>query len=95
MPGYYARSSGNDLTNTLLPQVPPPDTPLIEIEHFPEEELEELLDLFDYGTPLWGALLKTGQDTPVYPIVFAGIAVVAGIALIGVMLADRKKRRQA
>lgn len=60
-----------------------------------EEELEELIDLFGYGTPLYGGLLGTGDETPAYPYVFAGIGVAAVIALAALGIARRKKRRRA
>ena len=107
IPGYYARVKGNDLINTLLlnentppsgyqpPPGYPPETPLEGYVDLPEEDLEELLDIFDYDTPLWGGLLKTGQETPAYPFVFAGIGAMALIALVVVAGADRRKRKKA
>ena len=53
-----------------------------------EEELEELLDLFDYGTPLFG-MLQTGDDIPAYPFVFGGIGLAALLALA---LLSRKRK---
>ena len=47
-----------------------------------EEEVDEFTDILDYGTPLWGQLLGTGDETPIYPFVFGGIGVVAIIALV-------------
>ena len=35
-----------------------------------EEELEELIDLFGYETPLFSNLLETGDETPLYPLIF-------------------------
>ena len=57
-------------------------------EDYTEEELEELFDLFGYGTPLFG-MLDTGDETPAYPFVFAGIGVIA----LAVALFIRRKRR--
>ncbi|MBQ3270651.1 MAG: Cna B-type domain-containing protein [Clostridia bacterium] len=57
-------------------------------EDYTEEELEELFDLFGYGTPLFG-MLGTGDETPAYPFVFAGIGVIA----LAVALFIRRKRR--
>ncbi len=45
-------------------------------------ELEEVVDLFGYNTPLWGQLLGTGDETPIYPYVFGGVGVLAVIALV-------------
>ena len=111
VPGYFLRQTGNNLVNTLLPNIVPPEpgkqpppgetppkipnTPLIEYGDLSEEELEDLLDIFDYDTALWGGLLKTGQETPTYPYVFAGIGAAALIALVVIMAVDRKKRQQA
>ena len=44
--------------------------------------MEELLDLFEYPTPLWGELMPTGDDTPIYPFIFGGIGVVAIVLLL-------------
>ena len=52
-----------------------------KFERMTEEEFEDLLDMLDYGTPLWG-MLGTGDETPAYPFVFAGIGAAAIIALI-------------
>ena len=53
---------------------------------------EELIDLFDYNTPLWG-MMGTGDETPVYPYVFGGAGVLAVVALL-VFGKKRKKSRQ-
>ena len=47
-----------------------------------------MFDLFGYGTPLFG-MLGTGDETPAYPFVFAGIGVIA----LAVALFIRRKRR--
>ena len=57
-----------------------------------EGELEDLFDLFDYNTPLWG-MMGTGDETPVYPYVFGGAGVLAVVALL-VFGKKRKKSRQ-
>ena len=56
---------------------------------FTEEEFDEMLDMLDYDTPLWGSLLGTGDETPVYPWVFGGLGLLAAALLIF----DRKRRR--
>ncbi|MBQ8110446.1 MAG: Cna B-type domain-containing protein, partial [Clostridia bacterium] len=58
-------------------------------EKYTEEELEELFDLFGYGTPLWGGLMPTGDEVPAYPFIFGGIGVMA----LGALLIISKRRR--
>ena len=67
------------------------DTPLAGLQ---EEELEDLVDLFDYGTPLWGELLKTGDETPIYPFIFGGVGVAALAALILLTVFGKKKKEE-
>ena len=55
------------------------------------EELEEFVDLFDYGTPLWGGLLGTGDDAPIYPYVFGFTGLAALLVLAAIELKRRKK----
>ena len=64
-------------------------TPVPPFSGMDEAELEELFDLFGYGTPLWG-MLGTGDETPVWPFAFGGIGALALIAL-----AILKKKRRA
>ena len=52
------------------------------------EELEELIDLFGYQTPLFG-MMATGDETPVYPWVFGGMGLAALLALLAI---GRKRR---
>lgn len=92
--GYFSRIKGLDANNTRLPPEEPPETPKKEPTKFEKltvEELDELTDLFDYDTPLWGTLLGTGDETPVWPYAFAGIGALALIAL----LAMNRRRRAA
>ena len=95
--GYFGRVSGFDLINDLVPITTTTDedegttireynTPL---GFLTEMDLEELVDLFDYGTPLYG-MLGTGDEIPVYPFIFAGAGIVALIALV---VGSRKKRK--
>ena len=74
--GYVGTVEGYDVTNTKLPPPPPPP-----YQEHTEEELEELVDLFEYGTPLYGRLLGTGDETPIYPFVFAGVGAIAVLVL--------------
>ena len=55
-----------------------------------EEELEDLLTIFDYGVPLWGGLLGTGDEIPAYPFVFGGLGLLALAAYIAL---NRKGKR--
>ena len=105
VPGYYSRVNGLDLVNISItpdrptrgggrvPDVPnrktiTPPPPFTDIT---EEEMDENLDILDYGTPLWGTLLGTGDETPVYPYVFGGVGVLAIVALV---LFGRKRRKK-
>ena len=96
--GYVGRIEDFVVTNSKLPE--PEEltefgrygTPLFGMG---EPELEELLDLFDYGTPLWGRPLKTGDEMPLYPIVFGGIGLTALVALIILMVINKKRQRNA
>lgn len=99
--GYVGRADGFTLTNSQLPareeaaeltEFSRYGTPLAG---FGEPELEGLLELYDYGTPLWGRPLKTGDDVPLYPIVFGGIGAAALVALIVLMIVNKKKGRNA
>ena len=49
------------------------DPRLSQYKDMTVEELEELVDLLDYETPLYGELLKTGDEIPLYPFIFAGV----------------------
>ena len=84
---YYARMYGNDITNSLIPEEPPYVPPYDELT---EENLEQLLDLFDYSTPLYGGLLGTGDEMPKYPFIFGGIGTLAVLLLIIFGLRRRK-----
>ena len=99
VPGYYKRVNGLNLTNGLLPggNVPNvPDepteiqerggTPAPNYEGLSDEELEDLFDMFGYGTPLYG-MLGTGDQTPLYPFVFGGI----GLLALALYMALRKR----
>ena len=62
-------------------------------EELSEENLEQLLDLYDYNTPLFGGLLGTGDKMPIYPFVFGGIGVAAVLLLI--IFGRRRKEEDA
>ena len=101
--GYYARVGGLDLVNISLTTPDKPDrpdrpvtprktiTPPPPFKNLNEEEMDELTDILDYGTPLWGTLLGTGDETPVYPYVFGGVGVLAIVALV---LFGRKRKKK-
>ena len=82
--GYYTLIDGYNITNVLLPGPPP------MFATQTEPELEELIDLPEYGTPLYGELLGTGDETPIYPFIFAGI----GLAAVALLLIFGKKRKE-
>ena len=104
VPGYFTQLQGYNFVNTKLPDRTP-DKPDIPPEEKPperhtmtppppftgesEEELEELLELPMYGTPLAG-MLGTGDETPLYPYLFAGAG---ALAVIAVFLLGRKRKR--
>jgi hypothetical protein len=100
--GYFSQVKGLNVKNTRLPEKPsepgkkrPPSyrktgTPPPKFRKLREEELDELLDLFEYETPLWGGLLGTGDDTPVWPYAFAGAGV---LALAALAVLDRRRRK--
>lgn len=98
VPGYVGRVEDFEVTNSRLPErevlteFSRYGTPLAG---FGEPELEELLELYDYGTPLWGRPLQTGDELPLYPIVFGGIGCTALIALVVLMILNKKKGRNA
>lgn len=98
VPGYVGRVEDFEVTNSRLPErevlteFSRYGTPLAG---FGEPELEELLELYDYGTPLWGRPLQTGDELPLYPIVFGGIGGAALIALVVLMILNKKKDRNA
>lgn len=106
VPGYFCKIDGMNLINTWLTNEKPPedgDTPKGNpptrkttsdqppVEDLTEEEFDELFDVLDYNTPLWGQLLGTGDETPIYPYIFGGVGVLAIIALL---VFGRKRKKQ-
>lgn len=85
VPGYWVEVDGYNLINNKVP-----DSSEWSFREYTEEELEGLIDIFDYGVPLWGMLLPTGDITPYYPVILGGIGVAALVALI---VLNRKKRK--
>ena len=67
-------------TREVTPPERPPRTP---------EENVTLITMLDAEVPLFGGLLKTGDELPVYPFVFGGIGLMAAIAAF---ILSRKKR---
>ena len=65
-------------------------SPRPQFEVFTEEEFVDIVSILDYGTPLWGSLLDTGDETPVWPYAFGGIGLAALAALL---LLGHKRRR--
>ena len=64
-------------------------TPVPRYDTVTEGQFEDMFNLFDYDTPLWG-MLGTGDETPAWPYAFAGAGALALIAL-----AILKKKRKA
>ena len=64
-----------------------------ELQDKTMEELEEFVDVFSYGTPLFGEPLKTGDETPIYPFVFGGIGVLAVVLLL--VFGRKRKKNEA
>ena len=104
--GYYTVYEGYDVTNVEIPSIDTGirlttindnGVPLgvsrqaPTFEQFSEEELEDLITLFDYGVPLYGMLLGTGDELPMYPFVFGGIGL---LAIAAVFVFGRKKKEQ-
>ena len=93
--GYSGRVDDLIVTNSLRPEkkelteLGVYGTPLAG---FDEGQLEDLMELSEYGTPLWGRPLKTGDELPLYPIVFGGIGAVALIALVVLMVVNKKRK---
>lgn len=77
VPDYFVRLDGYDIVNRRRPD--PEKPPFIELTI---EELEGLVQQFDYDETVWGPLLETGDALPVYPFVFAGIGLVAVLILL-------------
>ena len=93
--GYYSRINGMNVTNGIIeiPEIPDkPEKPVPNRQLFnnlTDEELEDLMFLGDYGTPLFGQLLGTGDETPMYPFVFGGI----GLLALALLLVSKKRRK--
>ena len=92
--GYITTMSGYNIINTRTTEGT--RTPTTTDTNRPPitgntENLENLVDILDYETPLWGDLLGTGQkEAPVEPYVFGG----AGMLAIGLALVLGKRRRK-
>lgn len=100
--GYYSTINDYDITNTILPNVvdnvytEPDGTMSIVVARAglstmplrTEQELSDLITLLDYAVPLWGGLLGTGDEIPVYPYIFMGI----GFTALFILLYINKKK---
>ena len=75
--GYYGYASGYDLVNVLVPE-----KTSVEPRSIPIEELELLVKLYDYETPMYGALLGTGLEVPAYPFVAGAVGMMALLAFV-------------
>ncbi len=87
VPGYVRLVNGSNLTNTYVPPEEPPRPP--QKPPYTPENWENLITLLDEEVPLYGGLLKTGEEVLTYPFVFAGIGLLAAMALV----LDRRKRK--
>ncbi len=88
----YARSVRDfNLTNTYVPPSEEPPTEPKKKPTYTPENWEELVTLLDAEVPLYGGLLKTGEETPLYPYVFGGLGL---IALIVASLTGRRRRKR-
>ena len=94
---YVGMMDGQNIVNAYIPidVINPvdPDSPtipqrILDNGVLTEEELEEFLEIIDYDVPLFGGLLATGDDTPIYPSIFLGIGLI--ILLILIILEKRK-----
>ena len=63
-------------------------TPVPRFEEMDDEELEEVFDMFGYGTPLYG-MFGTGDQIPVWVWICAGIGI---LALVLAIIMGRKKK---
>lgn len=97
--GYFTLFEGYDVINVALPEEEELEefrgtgTPLAGFPGLGESELEELFELYDYEMPLWGEPMKTGDELPLYPIIFGGIGLTALLALLVLSSKERKKKR--
>ena len=92
IPGYYTVVEGYDIKNTKIEEPPTPKKykrPEDRLKELSVEQLEDLVMLFDYGTPLWGGLLPTGDELPMYPFIFGSVG---AIALAVYLVLNRKKK---
>ena len=87
-PNGEAGGSDNPFEDTLQVKSRNTRTRRPKFERMGAEEFDDLLDILDYGTPLFG-MLGTGDEIPAYTFVFGGIGTAALVAL----LLTRKKRR--
>jgi hypothetical protein len=64
-------------------------TPVPPFEEKDDEELEELFDMFGYGTPLYG-MFGTGDQIPAWVWICGAVGI---LALVMAIVMGRKKRR--
>ena len=91
VPNYAHSVNGYNLTNTYVPPSEEPPTEPKEKPKYTPENWEELVTFLDAEVPLYGGLLKTGEDTPLYPYVFGGLGL---LALILSTLSGRRRRKR-
>ncbi len=93
VPGYARSVRDYNLTNTYVP--PKDEEPAITPKKpsYTPENWEELITLLDTDVPLYGGLLKTGDETPLYPFVFGGLGLIA--LILALFTGRRRKKNQA
>ena len=90
--GYYMRMADGVILNARIPDHLTETQDAYPFDSFTAEELEELIHVFDYSTPLYN-ILGTGNEIPLY-IYLAGAAGLTALVLL-IFLTIRQKRKKA
>ena len=89
--GYYMRMADGVILNARIPDHLTETQDTYPFDSFTAEELEELIHVFDYSTPLYN-ILGTGNEIPLY-IYLAGAAGLTALVLL-IFLTIRQKRKK-